>query len=186
MKKLLRVLAIDDGFFSPKKKGSAIIVGVVSRLDSRVEGILSSSVKVDGLDSTRKIISLLQKSKFKTQANFLILDGLNFAGFNIADLEKLNKELGIPAIAVMRRKPNMKKIEMALSNFKDSKKRLALIQKAGPILKAKKVCFQFSGGKEKEIKEILNKTGKHGNLPEPLRLAHLIASGISLGESTRP
>jgi len=179
-------LAIDDGYFKPKKKGKAILVGVVSRLDNRVEGILSTSVKVDGLDSTAKIINLVQKSKFKPQINFLILDGLNFAGFNFVDLPLLSKKLGIPAIAVQRKKPNFDKIEAALSSFKDKKKRLALIEKAGQVHKGKKVFFQFCGADQKTIKTVLTKTTKYGNLPEPLRLAHLIASGISRGESTRP
>lgn len=186
LKKLLRVLAIDDGFFKPKKKGKAILVAVLSRLDNQVEGILSTSVKIDGLDSTSKIISLVKKSKFKTQVNFLILDGLNFAGFNIVDLQKLSKELGVPAIAVIRKKPDLERIEKALSNFKDSKKRIKLIEKAGPIHKGKKVFFQFYGCDEKTANTILSKTARYSNLPEPLRLAHLIASGVSIGESTRP
>ena len=186
MKGLLRVLAIDDGFFRPREKGKAILVGVVSRLDNRVEGILSTSVRVDGLDSTSKIISLVEKSRFRGQINFILLDGLNFAGFNLVDLEKLHESLGIPAISVLRKRPRMEKIERALANFKDVRKRLRLIEKAGPVLKAKKVFFQFKGSDEKTVKAILSKTAKTGNLPEPLRLAHLIASGISLGESTRP
>ncbi len=186
MKGLFRVLAVDDGFFKPKKKGKAILVGVVSRLDGRIEGILSTSVNVDGLDSTNKITKLLEKSKFKGQVKFLILDGLNFAGFNFVDLPKLNKNLGIPCIAVQRKKPNFEKIESALSSFKDKGKRLKLIEKAGPIHKARKVFFQAAGGDGKTIKTVLSKTTKHGNLPEPLRLAHLVASGVSRGESTRP
>jgi endonuclease V-like protein UPF0215 family len=186
MKGLFRVLAVDDGFFKPRKKGKAILVGVVSRLDGRVEGILSTSVNVDGLDSTSKIAKMLEKSKFKSQSKFLILDGLNFAGFNLVDLPKLNKVLGIPCIAVQRKKPNFKKIEAALSSFKDKRKRLTLIERAGPIHRARKVFFQAAGGDMKSIKTVLAKTSKHGNLPEPLRLAHLIASGVSRGESTRP
>jgi len=186
MKGLFRVLAVDDGFFKPKKKGKAILVGVVSRIDGRVEGILSTNVNVDGLDSTGKIIKMLEKSKFKTQVKFLILDGLNFAGFNFVDLPKLNEKLGIPCIAVQRKKPNFEKIEAALSSFKDKGRRMKLIEKAGPVHKARKVFFQFSGGDGKTIKTVLSKTTKHGNLPEPLRLAHLIASGVSIGESTRP
>jgi len=183
---MLRVLAIDDGYFKPREKGNALLVGVLSRLDNRVEGILSSSVKVDGLDSTSQIIKMVKGSSLGEQANFLILDGINFAGFNIVDLSKLNKELGIPVIAVMRKKPRLDRIEKALENFSDKRKRVKLIAKAGEIFKAKKVFFQFKGADQKTVKAVLSKTTKHSNLPEPLRLAHLIASGISLGESTRP
>lgn len=186
MKGLLRVLAIDDGSFKPRQKGKAILVAVLSRLDNRVEGILSTKVSVDGLDSTKKIIEMVKKSKFKQQANFLILDGVNFAGFNIVDLPLLSKKLGIPAIAIARKKPRMEKIKLALSCFKDCKKRIALIEKAGSIHKAGNIFFQCSGTDAQTVKTVLAKTTKWSNLPEALRLAHLIASGISRGESTRP
>jgi hypothetical protein len=186
LKGLLRVLALDDGFFKPKEKGSALLVGVVSRLDLRFEGLVSTCVEVDGLDSTQKIIDLVQGSKFGPQIKLILLDGLNFAGFNLVDLPKLSKELSVPAVAVLRKKPRMGEIRKALAGFKDKGKRLELIEKAGPVFEAGNIFFQHHGGDRKAIKAVLAKTTKNGNLPEPLRLAHLIASGISLGESTRP
>jgi len=186
LKGLLRVLALDDGFFQPRQKGKCLLVGVLSRLDNRVEGIVSTTVKVDGLDSTKKIIELVKKSKFQPQTNFLLLDGLSFAGFNLVDLPLLSKELQIPAIAVQRKKPRLKEIEKALQNFKDGKKRLKLVEKAGPFYSSGKIFFQCCGIEPKTVKTVLAKTTKWSNLPEPLRLAHLIASGVSLGQSTRP
>ncbi|MBN2067451.1 MAG: DUF99 family protein [Candidatus Diapherotrites archaeon] len=186
MKKLPRVLAIDDGFFRPRQKGRAILVGVVSRLDNRIEGILSGEVNVDGLDSTQKIISMLAKSKFKQQVSFLILDGVNFAGFNIVDVDRLFKRLSVPIIIVFRKMPRMEKIEKALGNFKDGKKRLKLIAKAGEIHSFNSIHFQVKGTDAKTAKSVLRKTIKYSKLPEPLRMAHLIASGVSIGESTRP
>jgi len=186
VKQLPRVLAIDDGYFKPRQKGKAILVGVVSRLDGRIEGILSTDVKVDGLNSTLRIASMLSKSKFRQQVSFILLDGVNFAGFNIVDVEKLHKKLGIPVIIVFRKMPRMQKIKRALEKFKDKKKRMQLIRNAGEIHKFNSIHFQFHATDLKTAKTVLRKTIKYSNLPEPLRLAHLIASGVSLGESTRP
>jgi len=107
------------------------------------------------------------------------LDGLNFAGFNLVDLPELGKSLGIPAVAVLRKQPGMDEIKKALASFKDKDKRLSLIEKAGPVHKGEKVFFQVFGEEPKAIKAVLSKTTKYSNLPEPLRLAHLIASGVS-------
>ncbi|MCX6798679.1 MAG: DUF99 family protein, partial [Candidatus Diapherotrites archaeon] len=167
MKQLLRVIAIDDGYFKPKTKGSTILVGVVSRLDGRVEGILTSAVKVDALDSTNAIAKMVRASKFDKQAAFVLLSGLNFAGFNIVDLPALSRRLGIPCIAVMRKQPNMQKISAALSRFRDNKKRMALIKKAGEIHKGDSVLFQFAGTDEKTARMVLRKTRMHSNIPEP-------------------
>ncbi|MDP2974472.1 MAG: DUF99 family protein [Candidatus Diapherotrites archaeon] len=186
MKHLLRVLAIDDGYFKPRRKGETILVGVISRLDSLIEGILSTKVQVDGLDSTKQISSMLLNSKFSNQISFILLSGLNFAGFNIVDLKKLFAKTGIPIIIVFRKMPRMQKIEAALGKFRDKKKRMQLIAQAGEIFPCNKIHFQVHGTDAKTAASVLRRTIKHSNLPEPLRLAHLIASGVSIGESTRP
>ena len=185
MKPNPRVLGIDDGYFKPRSKGKCLIVGVLAS-KNRVEGIISTHVRIDALDSTQKIIQMIKSSRFKEQASFLILSGLNFAGFNFADVEKLHASLGIPIIIVLRKKPDFKRIERALSRFKDRKKRLLLMEKAGPVFKAENIFFQCFGCEKKEAESILKRFSLNSNLPEPVRLAHLIASGLSLGESTKP
>ncbi len=186
IKRLARVVAFDDGYFRPRTKGSTKLVGVVYRFDSRVEGIISGSIRVDGHDSTKKIISMLKKSRFLQQVAFILLAGVNFAGFNIADVNQLNKKLGKPVIMVFRRKPRFHKIRAALRKFHDSRKRIALIENAGKVYNAENVHFQCIGTTPAVARHVIKKCLMHSNIPEPLRLAHLIASGVTLGESTRP
>jgi uncharacterized protein len=42
---------------------------------------------------------------------------------------------------------------------------------------------QRAGLSVEEARELLTRTTLHGTLPEPLRLAHLIGSGVTLGIS---
>lgn len=185
MKGSIRVLGVDDGFFKPKKKGKAALVGVVFRLDGRIEGIVKREINVDGLDCTSKIIQMCS-GKFKDQIQCILLDGINFAGFNIVDVERLFKKTNKPIINVFRKMPRMKLIEKALSGFKDSSKRMKLIEKAGPIHAFKRIFFQCHGIEPGEAKKLLKKTIFYSNLPEPVRIAHLVASGVTIGESTHP
>ncbi|MCD6434216.1 MAG: DUF99 family protein [Candidatus Diapherotrites archaeon] len=185
MKALGRVAAFDDGFFTRKQK-KVLLIGVVARFDSKVEGILSTEITKDGLDSTAEIISVVKKSKFNGIINLILLQGINFAGFNIVDLEKLNRELAIPSIAVFRRMPRMNLIKRALKNFADCRKRIRLIEKAGEIHTSENFYFQCKGIPPKEAEKLLKKLSIHSNWPEPLRLAHLIASGVTIGQSTKP
>ena len=186
MKNALTVIGIDDGSFTPKSKTTVPIVGVVFRLDNRVEGILSEKVEVDGIDSTRKIISMISRSKFKPLISYILLDGINVAGFNVIDVEKLHAALGIPVIITFRRNPDMKKISIALKKLKNSKKRLMLIEQGGKIYTNGKIFYQCCGTDSKTAKTVLKKCSFFSNLPEPVRLAHLIASGVTRGQSTRP
>lgn len=187
LKPFFRVVAFDDGSFKPKSSGEkTCLIGVVFRQPNHVEAVLSTDVEVDGFDSTEKIVTLLRGSRFLEQVSFVLLNGVNFAGFNVVDLPQLHAKLKKPIIAVFRKTPNMKKIKLALQRLPDAKKRLQLIEKAGKIHKAEAVNFQCRGIDAKLAHLVLRKLCVHAKLPEPLRLAHLIASGVSLGESTRP
>ncbi len=186
LKPNFRVIAIDDGHFKPKQKQKVLLAGIIYRIDGRIEGILAQKISVDALDSTEKIISMLFGSKFLPQISFILLQGINFAGFNIVDVKKIHSELRKPVIIVFRKLPNMDEIKKALEKFPDKEKRLALIKAAGKIRKFNSIHFQFIGTDEATAKEVIKKTLKHSFLPEPIRLAHLIASGITLGQSTRP
>lgn len=186
LKPLIRLIAFDDGFFTPKKKGKALLVGILSRLDNRVEGIVSAQIAVDGFDSTKKIISLIQKTRFGKQAQFILLSGLNFAGFNVVDAQQLHKKTGKPVLVVFRKHPDMKKFFLALKKTKNAMKRWQLVLNAGCICPAGKIHFQAIGLGGQTARQLIKKLCINSNLPEPIRLAHLVASGISLGESTRP
>ncbi len=179
------VVAFDDGFFIPQSNSFVLLVGVVYRLDHRLEGIVSTKIKIDSFDSTKKLIKLINASKFKPQIKCILLSGVNFAGFNIVDLEKLSKETSLPVIAVFKRKPLMQKIFQALQKLSQSMKRISLIKKAGKIHSFNSIYFQITGLSKLEAKQLLKKTFLHSNLPEPIRLAHLIASGTTKGESTQ-
>lgn len=180
-----RVVAFDDGNFKPRTKGTAILIGVVYRTDHMVEGILSDSIGIDRLDSTEKIIHSVSKSRFYEQLSAVMLSGINFAGFNIADTEALNKKLKLPVIIVLRKRPDFKKIFSALKKFPDSGKRISLIKKSGKIRNCGKIFFQVKGASPEDAAILIRRCIIHSEMPEPIRLAHIIASGVSSGESKR-
>jgi len=188
VKENVRAIGIDDGHFRPRTKGKTKLVAVLLRADSRIEGILCSDVEVDALNSTHRIITMLEnnKSKFLGQASVIFLDGVNFAGFNIVDVDVLQKELMRPIIIVFRRMPDLQQIFNALQRFDDSDVRINLIKKAGTIHKAGKIFFQCRGITPEAARKFIEKFSIHSHIPEPVRVAHLIASATTLGHSTAP
>lgn len=184
--KVLTAIAFDDGFFVPKKSRKALLVGIVMRSTNQVDGLLSDYISVDGFNSSEKIISLIKNSRFKENISLIFLSGINFAGFNIVDVEKIYAELKVPVIIVFRKMPKMNEIEKALQHLSFSKKRISFIKKAGEVYSAQGIKFQCIGISSEYAVKLLKKFSYYSNLPEPLRLVHLIASGISIGESTAP
>ena len=90
-------------------------------------------------------------------------------------------------IAVIRKKPDIERFKKGLKNLKDYKKRLKIVENAGEVystkIKNKKIYFQCAGISEYEARKILKLSSKRSAIPEPIRLAHLIATGIVNGES---
>jgi hypothetical protein len=178
MKAGIRVLGIDDSPFTGRDE-RVLVVGVVWR-SGVVEGVLSTYVKRDGLDSTAKLEGMVKKSKFRPQIRMIALHGATLAGFNIVDIRKLSESLAIPVVAVTKRKPHSARVKKALKNFKDWKKRWELIESAGPAFGAGGLYAHIAGIGKEDARRFLS---SFEGMPEPVRLAHIIGSGIVRGES---
>ncbi|MBI4453412.1 DUF99 family protein [Candidatus Woesearchaeota archaeon] len=182
MKKEIRLLGFDDSAFNKFKDKKVKVIGCFFRGGSFLDGVLSFDVEIDGMDSTQKIINAINKSKFKTQIQAILLDGIAFGGFNIIDIKELFNKTKIPMIVVIRRIPNISKIKLTLAIL-GMKKKIKLIEKAGKVHKIGKIYVQCSGVSLNHAKQILKISCTHSYLPEPIRVAHLIGAGLYFGES---
>lgn len=184
----IRILGVDDGPFEPRKPGKAILIGVVYRGGSIFDGALKAEILVDGMDATDVLIDKINNSKYKGQLRVLMLHGITMGGFNIVDIKRLNDETGLPVIVVCRRKPDLEEIEKALEKFDDFRDRWACVKNAGKIFELKmennkKIYYQFIGLGKDEAEKIIRLSSIRSLVPEPLRVAHMIASAVINGES---
>jgi len=181
----IRILGIDDSVFTPRTKGKADIVGVVYRGGQWLDGIMRTQVEIDGLDATEKIATMIKNSPHYKQIRVIMLDGITFAGFNIVDIKELLQKTGLPVITVTREKPNFEDIKKALKNLPDYEKRWGAMKNAGKIFKVQTregeepVHIGVAGISETDAEKILKKTATRSNIPEALRVAHIIASGLA-------
>ncbi len=181
----IRVLGIDDGVFTPHVKGFVPVVGVVFRGGYWLDGVMHTKIKVDGFDATLKIASMILNSPHYKQLRVIMLNGVTFAGFNVADIKKLTAKTKLPVISVTREKPNPAEIREALKNLPKSEERWKAMLNAGETFEfrarsgSEKIYVQFSGILEEDVEKILQITSTRSNIPEALRVAHLVASGVS-------
>ena len=182
IKQEIRVIGIDDSPFNKFKEKEALAIGVVMRGGKCIDGILSTKVEVDGNDATTKLAEMINKSKFRLQLRCLFLDGIALAGFNVVDINELSKKTGIPVVTIIRRKPDVARIKEVLNKL-NQKGKIVLLDKAGSVVKIGHIYAQPVGISIEKLKEILKLVCTRSNIPEPLRLAHLIASGVVKGES---
>ncbi|AAM01274.1 DUF99 family protein [Methanopyrus kandleri] len=185
----IRVLGIDDGYYGPEDD-RALVVGVVMRGGQWIDGVMSTEVTVDGLDVTDRIAEMVNRSKHRPQLRVILTDGITFAGFNVLDIKKLHEETGLPVISVIKRRPDVASVVSALSNLDRTEERRKIVLRAGPVHSVKTrrdeppVYFQCAGVEPDVARVVLKRTATRHRLPEPIRVAHFIATGVTKGESS--
>jgi len=186
MKHQIRVLGIDD---SPFQFGDtvALVVGALVRPPSYLESVMKTEVAVDGTDSSEKLSELIRGSRYREQIKLIMVDGIALAGFNVLDIDQLHSELEIPVLTVTRDPPDFARMQAALMKyFPDWRDRLRLMKRheLRKIPTEHKPLYASGLGLEwREFEELVRVTTVRGAVPEPLRMAHLIATAMVKGES---
>ena len=181
----IRVLGVDDGVFIPHSKGLVDVVGIVFRGGYWLDGVMRTEIEVDGLDATEKIASMIIESPHYKQLRVIMLSGITFAGFNVVDIKELYSKTGLPVIALTRDLPKMEEIKQALENLPEKEKRWKAILNAGEIFEVQTregeepIYMQIAGIEREDAEKIVKITSTRSNIPEPLRVAHIIASGLT-------
>lgn len=186
MKSQVRVLGIDDAPFSFDDE-RVEIVGVVVRLPSYVEGLMVSDVEVDGGDATQRVAEMMDRSRFRESIALTMIDGVAFGGFNVIDVRELHERVSIPVATVTKKEPDLPSMEKALkARFPDWKKRLDIIARSElqRVKTPHKPLFVYGVGISMDnLRELIRRSTVRGALPEPLRIAHLVATALKTGES---
>jgi hypothetical protein len=174
------VVGVDDGSFERGDR-YAPVAAVAMTLPEHVEAIRTGRVRVDGTDGTRRVAALVRRLGPLEGVRAVLLDGAVVGGFNVLDLDALHRRLGVPVVAVTRRPPEFRRIRSALKKWfpRSADARWALLRahrlfrvptEGRPILAAAAGCSRADAAR------LVERSTVRGHWPEPLRLAHLIAS----------
>ena len=98
------------------------------------------------------------------------------------DVQELSKKTGLPVIVVIRRNPDINNIKKTFIKI-NKKEKTKLLEKAGNVIQVDDIFVQLTGIELEQAKKILKIVCTRSLIPEPIRLAHLIASGVTTGES---
>jgi len=186
LKPHVRVLGIDDSPFT-FRDDRALVVGVVIRLPYYLEGVMRTWCHVDGDDADQVVAEMIEGSRFREQIKLALVDGVALGGFNVVDISYLNRRTGVPFATVTRDPPDLVRIESALKkNFEDWERRMGVIRKhtlREVSTDHKPLYVTQSGIDDVTADELIRGSIVRGALPEPLRIAHLIATAMETGES---
>jgi len=159
---------------------------VVYRGGEWFDGLLKTTVRFHGLDATDRIRRMVRSSSHYGQVRVLMLDGHVFAGFNVVDIQRLYKGLNRPVIVFLERTLDLQNIKSKMRSTPLYEERLKLLEKAGRPIPVKDVGYyktaylQVCGIDIDDAKEIVKIITTRNRVPEPLRVARMIASALGM------
>jgi endonuclease V-like protein UPF0215 family len=182
-KRFSNLIGFDDAPFSHDHIGPVNVVGTIFT-GLYLTGVVMGEVEKDGADSAEKLARLVMESRFAEHVQLVMLQGVALAGFNVVDVFDLHRRLEMPVLVVSRRLPDLAAIQRALTTqVRGGEQKWALIEKLGPPEPAGHVYVQRVGLTLEEAQAVIARFTLHGHIPEPLRVAHLIAGALVNGQS---
>jgi endonuclease V-like protein UPF0215 family len=182
-KPLSNVIGFDD---APHQLGQIEPVPIVGTIFAKTQlnGVVIGQVEKDGDDAATQIIDLLQQSKFLENLQLILLQGIAFGGFNVVDVFALYEALQLPVLVVARNQPDMAAVKKALlTRIPNGSQKWHIIEQLGEMERVDSVFVQRVGIDLAQGTAVIRKLSIHGNIPEPLRTAHLIAGALVDGQS---
>ena len=150
----------------------------------RLEGVLTGRVRRDGVNATREISRMVTRSRFFDHLQVILLQGIALAGFDVVDINALHQQLGRAVMVVIRRLPDQDAVRRALlQKVPGGSRKWRLVEQAGPIEPIEGLYVQRVGLNADDAARLIRRLAINSHIPEPLRTAHMIASGVTLGES---
>jgi endonuclease V-like protein UPF0215 family len=142
-----------------------------------------SRFPVDGGAATEFLARWISELRFRDATQGIVLGGITIAGLGIVDVSELARALGLPVLVVNRRDPSASRLREALEAA-HLPERTALVARAPAAHQTGRGTWLACAGIEWERGAGLVEASVHkADLPEPLRLAHLIARAVGRGES---
>jgi len=180
-KRGIRALGISESFIKSKSKRS-VLAGVVMRADLIVDGFSFALTTVGGVDATTSVIELYQKLARK-DINLILLNGCVISWFNIISLGRVHKDTGLPLICITYEESEglerylleyfRNEAEEKIKRYRENGEREELKLHTG-----KTIFARYLGIDREEALRILNKFTLQGAVPDPLRIARLLARTI--------
>lgn len=180
-KKGLRGLAIAESF----KQGDSVsrLGGVVIRRDFIIDGFVFGECTVEGDDATDVILDMYSRLN-RDDINYIIISGLVISMYNIVDIKKIWEKTKIPIIGVTYEESGG--IEDAIRHhFPNSyTPKLEQYYKLGKrteitLHTGYKLYLRNEGCILEEAKKFLDLLTVQGSVPEPVRVAQLLAKASS-------
>jgi endonuclease V-like protein UPF0215 family len=177
------LLGIDDGPFDKDQVAPAHIVGVTMEGCDLVENVALGSFPVDGSGATEYLTAWIQSLRVLPSLQAILLGGITIAGLGVVDIERLSTGSRCPVLVINRKNPLDSRLGQAFEAAGYGE-RVAVLERTPAALPCERGLFvAVAGASEEQAQSWVRASLHKAQLPEPLRLAHLIARALTTGQS---
>ena len=140
-------------------------------------------MRIDGLEASGLLAySTLQACK--GTPDLMLLDSVTIAGFNVASPYAINKLVGAPVVVVYTYRPSYERLAPAAmrapGGLGPRRPVLKLVDEAVEVETRRGPLYLLAvGTSAAEVVEAVERLQVHSRIPEPLRMAHALASEAS-------
>ncbi|MBS7622954.1 DUF99 family protein [Candidatus Bathyarchaeota archaeon] len=188
-KRGIRALGVSESFIKSKSRRS-ILAGVVMRSDLIVDGFSFARTTVGGTDATASVVELYRRLD-RRDINIILLNGCVISWFNIISLGEVHRDTELPLICITYEESEgleryfteyfRDEAEERIRRYRENGEREELKLHTG-----KTVFARYLGIERGDAARVLNRFTLQGSVPDPLRVARLLARRIAqqLSETT--
>jgi len=177
------VLGIDDAPFEKGQTHPVPIVAVMMESVDLVESVAISEFPVDGAGATESLFDWVIGLRSYASLQGIVLGGITIAGLGVVAIDELARRAARPILVVTRRRPTNEQLVRALrtAGFEE---RIAIVESSPRASRISDGLYVAHAGTDaasaaRMVRAIVGKA----QVPEPLRIAHLIGRAIVIGES---
>jgi endonuclease V-like protein UPF0215 family len=175
------VLAVEGGSFSKEAGGKAAMAMLLTEGTVPMR-LAFARIEVDGLDATETLVNRM--AAFGPRIDLVLSDSIPIAGFNMIDAKTIREQTGKPTVFVLPEMPDAEGVAAALrKHFPDWERRLGILEGAGEpthhYLGDGEVYLECEGVGAGEALRVLERITVFGKIPEPIRLARMVAREAS-------
>ncbi len=155
------------------------------RSDLIIDGFTRSKLKISGSDATASTIDLYTHLR-RNDVNAIMISGSVLSLYNVLDIDEIYLKLKIPVVALSFSRSKSNLAENIESHFSEkvADEKIRLLHKLGDSTRLKletgyEVFVRAAGISPFASNRLLNKFTLQGAIPEPVRVARLLAKAVA-------
>jgi uncharacterized protein len=176
----IRALGVAESFRLGQKR--SVLAGVVMRSDFVIDGVALGRTSVGGDDATTSISSLFRKL-CRNDINLILVSGAILSLYNIIDVDLLSKKTRLPVVCLTYKETAGIEGSIMRHFPEGAEKKLEAYRRLGSRVGVKlhtgqRVYVRTSGMEPSSVRPVLDLFTLQGSVPEPVRVAKLLARGL--------